>query len=194
MSNKIDIDKIKKYVFETYYAYLKPSNEIRPMIDYIKKNNGKDGLIGVEIGVAAGVNALSILKELPIKKLYLIDPYEKFKDRKGRILDFSHMKPIAYKKLQGYMDKIMFIHKSSLEACSLIPDVVDFIYIDGNHTYNVVREELKKYFSKVSIGGVFGGHDFSLSHPGVAKAVLEFLEHNNLKSYGLSDDWWIIKR
>ena len=39
---------------------------------------GGQGLIGIEIGVAGGEHALSLLTTLDIKKLYLIDPYEMY--------------------------------------------------------------------------------------------------------------------
>jgi len=42
-------------------------NQISPMISYIKKSGKKD-LVGVEIGVLAGWDALDILINLPIKK------------------------------------------------------------------------------------------------------------------------------
>ena len=41
---------------------------------------GRKNLVGCEIGVGEGINALQILRELDIKTLYLIDPYERYKD------------------------------------------------------------------------------------------------------------------
>ena len=48
--------------------------QMRPMITQVKKKNiDKNGLVGVEIGVKLGNHAKIILKNLPIKKLYLIE-------------------------------------------------------------------------------------------------------------------------
>ena len=41
---------------------------------------GKKDLIGVEIGVFEADHALSLLENLDIKKLYLVDPYEMYDD------------------------------------------------------------------------------------------------------------------
>ena len=51
----------------------------RPFNRFIKNSN-KEELIGVEIGVLDGWNALEMLEMLPIKKLYLIDPYIAYKE------------------------------------------------------------------------------------------------------------------
>jgi len=52
----------------------------RPMILHIKKLYGTKLLIGVEIGVGECKNALSILKLLNMKMLYLVDPYMPYDD------------------------------------------------------------------------------------------------------------------
>ena len=44
------------------------------MIEAILKTKKRE-LIGAEIGVAKGLNALRILQTLPMKKLFLIDPF-----------------------------------------------------------------------------------------------------------------------
>jgi hypothetical protein len=36
----------------------------------------------------------------------------------------------------------------------------DFVYIDGNHSYSHVKEDLRLWFPKVKRGGVFAGHDY----------------------------------
>ena len=45
----------------------------RPSIIFMKEIFNKKLVKGVEIGVASGINSKSILKELNIEKLYLID-------------------------------------------------------------------------------------------------------------------------
>lgn len=61
----------------------------RPMILVAKKHfAGRQDLRGIEIGVAKAENALSILQELPIEKLFLIDPYIPYEDALGRT-DYS---------------------------------------------------------------------------------------------------------
>lgn len=167
----------------------------RPMIDFIKSQN-KSNLVGAEVGVLNGINAEHILQTLNIKKLYLIDPYQaypEYLDLKGPI--FSFAKQRADKKLAPYINKIDWKIMKSADAVHLIPDNLDFVYIDGNHAYEYVKEDIKNYWLKVRPGGVFGGHDYYNQPPAreVKKAVDEWVAENNLKLFTGEVDWWVIK-
>jgi len=72
---------------------------------------------------------------------------------------------------------------------------VDFVYIDGNHLYKYVKEDIKNYWKILKKRGVLSGHDFNSyeHHQDIIKAVVEFTLKNKLKFYVESPDWWIIK-
>ena len=48
---------------------------------------------------------------------------------------------------------------------------LDFVYIDGDHTYNGVLADILAWRPKIKPDGVMGGDDFD--HPGVIRAVAE---------------------
>ena len=170
-----------------------PKNEIRPMIAFVKKLN-KTGLIGCEIGVREGYNAVNILQNLNIKKLYLVDPYLPYYIKeKGETRDPSNTERACRKRLILFGNRAIFIKEKSEDAIKQIKDELDFVYIDGNHAYEFVKRDLELYYPKVKVGGVIGGHDFKPKYYGVAKAVLEFTEKNELKPYGKGTDWWFVK-
>ncbi|MBW3466596.1 class I SAM-dependent methyltransferase [Arthrospiribacter ruber] len=56
----------------------------------------------------------------------------------------------------------------------------DWIYIDTSHSYQVTKEELELYRSKIKKGGIIAGHDFIVGEIdvpwkyGVIEAVYEF--------------------
>jgi hypothetical protein len=55
---------------------------------------------------------------------------------------------------------------------------VDVVYLDANHSYQAVKDELAAWGSKIKPGGVFAGHDFldaelPTGSFGVKRAVLE---------------------
>jgi len=52
---------------------------------------------------------------------------------------------------------------------------LDLVFIDGAHDYESVSEDLKAWWPKIRAGGVMAGHDFSMSFPGLMRAVLEFV-------------------
>lgn len=50
---------------------------------------------------------------------------------------------------------------------------IDFLFIDGNHKYDVVKKDLTLWYPKVKIGGIISGHDYT-NPCGVKQAVDEF--------------------
>lgn len=175
---------VKQHVTHTYH--------LRPMIHFLKQKNLQN-LIGVEIGTLQALNALSILHHLNIKHLYLIDPYILYDDGintyKNRDIDFD----IAQKNMLSFKDKVTFIKKTSIDAVNDIPNDIDFVYIDGNHSYRYVKYDIENYYPKVKKGGTIGGHDFRADCSGLCRAVLEFVDNNKLELNGWKTDWWIEK-
>jgi predicted O-methyltransferase YrrM len=175
--------------FAHFFIY---ENINRPMFEYIKTLDKKN-LIGVEVGVSIGRNAERILKRLPIKKLYLVDPYEPYYE-KGNLVSFHiHDFEKAEKRLLKFKNKTIFILKKSVDSIKDIPNNLDFVYLDGDHSYKGVKQELELYYKKLKKGGIIGGHDFRIEHLDVCKAVFEFALKYKLKIYGADFDWWMIK-
>ena len=144
----------------------------------IKENLGKD-LIGVEIGVYKGENAKRMLSSLPIKMLYLVDPYELYKewDYEGEVakVNKNTMKKLeetAKKRLKHFKNKIIWIKKKSEDAFKDIPNNLDFVYIDAAHDYFNVKKDTENYYPKIKKGGILAGHDFG--REGLTRAVWEF--------------------
>lgn len=182
---------------------------MRPSMECVKKIYGMKELIGAEIGVAGGVNAYDILNNLNIKKMYLIDPYIFWK-KPERFYDINNLAQaeveIVLKNMKDliepkFKDKIVIIREMSNNAIINIKEELDFVYIDGNHIYKFVLEDIKNYYPKVKVGGIIGGHDFHL--PEVRTAVLEFcnqIKVNVKKDYTNQEDdknvmdWWFIKK
>ncbi|MBE3094964.1 MAG: class I SAM-dependent methyltransferase [Actinobacteria bacterium] len=155
-------------------------------------------LTGIEIGVNDGENAKSILESINIRKLYLIDPYSPYTED-GKLMDYTDIEKVMKKTISPYHKFTKFIKDTSENAAIKIPDnSVDFIYIDGNHSYEYVKKDIELYYPKLKSNGIMGGHDFTPETYGVAKAVIEFVEKNNItslmaKKHSNQRDWWFIK-
>lgn len=67
---------------------------------------------------------------------------------------------------------------------------LDFIFIDGSHEYEDVKEDLFIWYSKVKKGGTIAGHDYT-TYPGVKKAVDEFFNPGEIK---IVKSYWIFKK
>ncbi len=169
--------------------YLSP----RPSINFAK-GFFRDKFIEVtEVGVFKAKNSELILKNLNVKKIYLIDPYKKYKEYKndGYYNKLNRAEKDSERRMKKYGKKIEFIKKYSTNAIKDIP-LCDFIYLDGNHSYEYVKKDIEIYSKKLSDKGIIAGHDIRLN--GVKKAVEEFIAKNpKYKLYTESPDWWLIK-
>lgn len=179
------LNEIKAWVYHTKQFV----NPIRPTINKVKSLNLEE-VVGVEIGTYVGHNALNILENLDIKKLYLIDPYTPYEDDYGWRGDVTTLNEASL-RLKNYSNKIHLICKKSSDAINDIPNNLDFVYIDGNHRYEYVHSDILNYYPKVRSGGIIGGHDIYLS--GVMRAVSEFCNNRSVDLQVKQPDWWFVK-
>lgn len=161
-----------------------------------------DDLVGAEIGVAGGEHALSLFENLSIKRLYLIDPYEIYetytegKQHYGTEgSELYEFRIRAENLLSEYADRIVWIREMSADAAKLITEELDFVYVDGNHAEDFVRQDISNFFPKLSPRGVIGGHDFyngfQREHDGVVNAVLGSQQLQGFQMRVEVPDWWI---
>ncbi len=168
----------------------------RPMITYIKENINDKPLVGVEIGVLAGENAESILQMLNMETLYLVDPYRPYVEQQpgwNGLVDPRSKLEEAQKCVAPWGDKVKFIINNSDFAAEVIPNELDFVYIDGSHECRQVARDIVTYYPKVRRLGILGGHDFGPRVLGVVAAVSNFCVVNNIPLNYQNDDWWIVK-
>ena len=153
--------------------------ELLPYVEKLGRN-----LVGCELGVCLGFTLRYFFDMSDsISKVYAIDAYKPYMDHWGQVTQemVDRWKVGAYQLLEPYKDKIEFIELDSWEAASLIPDnSLDYIFIDGDHSYAAVARDLRKYWSKVKKGGIFAGHDWNL--PPVKAAVEHFRTERNIET------------
>ena len=194
---KIDRHVINKFLSEKLnFVILRgfPRHSIR----FAKNKFKGNPIVAVEIGTFEGYNAKSIMKELNVKKLYIIDPYLGYRDyivseSEKTTSNLSVAEKKARKKLRKYSGKIIWIKDTSDNALSKVPDNVDFVYIDGNHEYEYVKRDMVNYFKKIKDGGILAGHDIA-SFPGVGEALIEFCSERKIKPMITITDWWVVKK
>lgn len=141
--------------------------------------------VGVEVGVDRGIYSEQLCKTNPNLKLYSIDPwksyrrYEDIKDQNRLDKNYEHTKRL----LDPYNCEI--IKKSSMGAIKdFKPESIDFVYIDGNHSYDYVLEDVIGWSKIVKKNGIVAGHDYrSIRHElvGVSRAVDKYLKERNIK-------------
>lgn len=76
------------------------------------------------------------------------------------------------------------------EQCLELEEGYDFIFLDTNHSYDHVRAEIDAYLPLIrASGGIFGGHDYNDTWPGVKKAVDETFGD---KVQTMGDCWYVL--
>lgn len=105
-------------------------------------------------------------------------------------------------------DKFKLFRGDSLTIAEFLPDEsLDFVYIDANHHYKEVIEDIMAWYPKVRSGGIIAGHDYCTSDEDieVIKAVDEWAFFHDYKinvicgpqDYFLGKPyptWWTIKK
>ena len=155
----------------------------RPFTQIVKQQSNSKSLVGCEIGFGFGVNAENLLSELPISKLFCVDPYiGKGYQQSNRIIDiYAEQGKSRFNQLQKD-SRMSFIELPSKTAAQTVlkDNLFDFVYIDGNHSRQFVSEDLGLYYGLVKPGGFIGGHDYIYGQEGVVDAVQEFALNNHV--------------
>lgn len=153
----------EKYIFDKY----KLTTGKAPYTINIKRNHlavlfAELGYtIGAEIGTEQGLYAKVLLDANPGLKLYGIDSwtvYDGYRDRmrKSKMEGFYEQ---TKELLKGYDCEL--IKDWSMEAVKKFAnESLDFVYIDGNHEFRYVAEDIAEWSKKVRPGGIISGHDY----------------------------------
>lgn len=129
--------------------------------------------------------------------MYLVDPYEKYGEYEGEKNNTARLDKAqaqAHVQLESY-GGVEHLRKRSTDAAELITESLDYVYIDGNHEYEFVKQDIAIYYDLLKPGGIIAGHDFNGYYPGVIRAVVEFAQETGIemRTTKFGDDWYIIK-
>lgn len=134
----------------------------------------------LEIGSGSGGSlACFALGSDPSVELVSIDPFEPYDEltHAGLARGVTEGDEAAFYRTAerfGYLTRIKQVKLRSHEAAAMIEDgSCDIVFDDGNHSYEVVKDELGLYRTKLKPGGLLCGHDYTTRFPGVIAAADE---------------------
>lgn len=167
----------------------------------------KEGAICAEIGVWKGDFSKEILKKNP-SKLYLIDPWESITNVPARwhAAPQDEMDKIYESVLKKFEfdSNVSIMREFSNKASTLfVNEHFDWLYLDANHSYEYVKEDLNCWWDKLVSGGYFclddyqeGKYQIETLDFGVVKAVDEFVinNKNKIKNFKVIKDQVIIEK
>jgi len=142
--------------------------------------------VGAEVGVEQGIYADLLLTANPNLTLYAIDAWQHYRGYRDHV---------NQTKLDGFEQTTrqrLAPHKHgevikgfSAEVVRDFPEgSLDFVYLDANHAFDFIMEDLIHWGRRVRRGGIIAGHDFiRQSHVWVVQAV-------HLYAYGHGIETW----
>jgi hypothetical protein len=136
--------------------------------------------IGCEVGVFNGDFSQRLLENVHPTKLYLIDPWALYRKKspfqgEGNILTQKDWDAVYQNVCDRFKDRpeVVVIRDRGEAAADFFEDeTFDWIYIDGDHSYEGSFVDFFKYFPRLKPGGVLIADDFTCL--GVRKAFTDF--------------------
>lgn len=186
--------------------------ERRELLPLVLNELGLRGA-GAEIGVKEGNFSERILRRWEGGRLYSIDPWREFLSSDYADIanepqeEQDRLYRSTIRRLMPFQRRSLIWRLTSKEGSELISDQsLDFCYIDADHSYEGVSEDLRLWFPKVRNGGVLAGHDYVSDGDywfgkfGVQRAVNEFAVASKLDVFFCEDakggflSWVAVKR
>lgn len=149
------------------------------------------GSSAAEIGVWNGDFSEQILDHLRPKRLYLVDPWQhdpRYPKRRYGSADEDSMENRYHsvRKRFRHRSEVVILREDSREVWNKIGPL-DWVYVDGNHSFEYVLADLEGAHSRLKPGGILAGDDCHIPPdnrwPGVFAAVMAFLRSGKGRGY-----------
>lgn len=161
----------KRNYFGTYWLN---QLEVTMLFSLLKRTAGDF----LEIGTFHGIIATMIARKFPQKQINCVDLFKKAYGTE------AGDEKIWYKNVKKYKLKNIRLYKG--DSRKIVPKLRNkygFIFVDGNHSYPAVKEDLKNCWRKLNEDGVLAFHDYKLTDQ-ATKAIEEFRKEKKLKIFG----------
>ena len=130
---------------------------------------------GAEIGVYLGYYSGVLLDNIPDLELLCVDSWDKHIWRERAYA-------VAVEVLSRYAGAKILRGSSMNIVKTVLSESLDFVFIDADHSYQSVKNDIQEWSKKVRHGGIVSGHDYLLGRQTVQviQAVDEYIKENNL--------------
>lgn len=160
------------------------------------------GSILIEVGSFWGKSAVYLAEAAKLAdkqlKVYSIDPWGANPSNNPGMFDPAHgakghIEPIVHAEHHNSLfetfayfvertglspDPLRIMRMESLEAAAMFENAgrIHFVFLDGDHDYSYVIQELRAWALLLSAHGFIAGHDWTDEFHGVKEAVTEYVE------------------
>ena len=125
------------------------------------KKYAKNKKLALEIGTYMGVTASIIATSLGQDGvLYCVDPFESKNNKQNP----GYRMAVRQLKRENTFHKAKFLlgYSNDQKIISQIPDQLDFILVDGDHSYEGLKNDWQLVLSKLAINGIVCFHDTTI--------------------------------
>ena len=138
---------------------------------------------GAEIGVCFGRYSEILCQNIPGLKLIAVDSWNNKKNVTGE--KNTKIKLAPYNAL--------VVKSNSMDALKYVEnDRLDFVFIDADHNYDSVSDDIREWSKKVRAGGIVSGHDYYVfensGNRGVVDAVDDYVKNHGIELFTTSWD------
>lgn len=142
--------------------------------------------IGAFLGRSAAFMGVEILNSGKPITMHCVDPWTDGGPDQTNIDWFKKLGKRPRDAFDDYVRPVSSVIKAhemiSVEASRLFHDTsVDFIMIDGDHSYEAVRDDLAAWMPKMNVSGLVSGDDYLW--PGVKRALEERFGVGGVQTY-----------
>jgi hypothetical protein len=147
---------------------------------------------GVEVGLCTGIYARKLYENIPGLQLIGIDSYVPYGGHGINRIQSTHDKNLldARELLKDFPNFVMLVGTAHDASTWIADGSLDFVFIDGAHDYEAVKQDITDWAPKVRPGGIVSGHDYyngKYNKMGVIKAVDEYIAEHG---YDLQTTEW----
>jgi hypothetical protein len=134
-------------------------------------------MAGVEVGVAFGSMSIWLTRLLPQLQMLCVDPFIGYDpgDGMSELMTSSGdqiERLVRWRFATEGHGRLSLVRQTSEQAAAGVADQSqDFVFIDADHRYEAVVQDIALWRPKVRSGGLLCGHDFTERWPGVVAAV-----------------------
>lgn len=161
---------------------------LEDMISYINNIRPTSEMRMIEIGSYIGESTMQFAKHF--KEVVSVDPFINDYDPNDAAMTCARFERVYNMFLYNTLPytNIKSVRNKASDAVELLSEYQwDFVYIDGIHTYDAVKEDIQNYKGLIKPGGFLAGHDYSWD--GVKRAV----DENCIVDATFKDTSWIVK-
>ena len=158
---------VKKYNINLDGRYFIDIPELMGSVGLVKLFAELGFTKGVEIGTDQGEFAEVLFKTIPDLKLTCIDPWKSEAYEPNQQPESGENQGFFDKRYKEAWDRLFpndkctFFRGTSMEGLKFFDDnSLDFVYIDGNHDFLNVTQDIHYWLKKVRPCGILSGHDY----------------------------------